>query len=167
MSWEGLKVNKIAYIFDICNIIMQKQDDKGCLPYREIIDGIFPLPYPNCAAFRHHSPSEMSINSSVQTSLHQPRMSLLFVSHTAVGIPWRTARSPSPSDTQTGSLQTATAATESKWRSRSTWRRSLGKGIDRELGTKDVGWRTCSISPSYSEKQNIKNLCVPPQMKSF
>lgn len=87
----------------------------------------------------------------------------------AGGRQWRTAQSPCPSDTRTGSSRTATAATESKWRSRNTWRRSSGKGIDRELETKDAGWHICSILPSRPEKQKqtTKLKCVPPQMKSF
>lgn len=85
----------------------------------------------------------------------------------AGGRQWRTAQSPCPSDTRTGSSQTATAATESKWRSRNTWQRSSGKGIDRELETKDAGWHICSILPSQPEKQKqtTKLKCVPPQMK--
>lgn len=59
---------------------------------------------------------------------------------------WMTAQNPSLSDTQTGSSQTATAATGSKWLSRNTWRQSWGKGTDRELETKDDGWHICSIS---------------------
>lgn len=59
---------------------------------------------------------------------------------------WTTrARSPCPSATRTGSSRTATAATGSKWRSRSTWRRSWGKGTDSELETKDGGSLICSI----------------------
>lgn len=85
---------------------------------------------------------------------------LPLVSLAARGTRWTTAQSPCPSDTQTASSQTATAATESKWQSRSTWQRSLGKGIDRELETKDAGWHICSILPSPSEKQQ-KSACSP------
>lgn len=91
------------------------------------------------------------------------------VSHAAGGRRWPSAQSLCPSDTQTGSSRTATAATESKWRSRNTWQQSLGKGIDRELETKDAGWHICSILPlPTSEKKKKKKLkCVQPHMKSF
>lgn len=86
---------------------------------------------------------------------------------------WRTAQSPCPSDTRMGSSQTATAATESKWQSRNTWRPSSGKGIDRELETKDAGSHICSTVLSQTSKkkhtqknkQTTKLKCVPPQMK--
>lgn len=71
----------------------------------------------------------------------------------AVARHWRTARSPCPSDTQMGSSQTATAATGSKWQSRNTWQPSLGKGIDRELETKDAGSHTCSTVRKPEEEK--------------
>lgn len=99
-----------------------------------------------------------------ETCLLSPPLLLLLLSlsPTAGEKHWRTAQSLCPSDTQMGSSQTATAATESKWQSRNTWRQSLGKGIDRELETKDAGWHICSILPSQPEKQNKnkKNLSV-------
>lgn len=103
-------------------------------------------------------------------SLLPPSLSSL--AHAAVARHWRTAQSPCPSDTRMGSSQTATAATESKWQSRNTWRPSSGKGIDRELETKDAGSHICSTVLSQTwkkkptKKQTTKLKCVPPQMKS-
>lgn len=77
-------------------------------------------------------------------------------SPTAGGKCWMTAQSLCPSDTQMGSSQTATAATESKWQSRNTWQQSLGKGIDRELETKDAGWHICSILPPLLKNKTKK-----------
>lgn len=85
-----------------------------------------------------------------------PPPSVFSLTLAAVARLWRTAQSPCPSDTRMGSSQTATAATGSKWQSRNTWRPSLGKGIDRELETKDVGSHICSTVPK-PEKTEQKN----------
>ena len=56
----------------------------------------------------------------------------------AEATPWKTTLSPCPKGTRMECLRTATAVTESKWQSRNTWRPSWGKGIDRDIETKDA-----------------------------